>query len=99
MLLDGLAHRSDTKIPVHILTSNGKEYLSDLSEVKITPPIDSVTGRAGPDMVTIYVSTHDDQKKSIYYQWTFRGNLASTVHPIFPIIFMLPKILPLTHPF
>ncbi len=56
---------------VHISTSNGKEYLSDLSEVKITPPIDSVNWKAGPTMVTVYVSTHDDQKKSIYYQWTF----------------------------
>jgi len=59
------------KYRVHILTSNGKEYLSDLSEVKITPPIDSVNWRAGPDLVTIYVSTHDDQKKSIYYKWSF----------------------------
>ena len=56
---------------VHISTSNGKEYLSDLSEVKITPPIDSVNWKAGPDLVTIYVSTHDDQQKSIYYQWSF----------------------------
>jgi hypothetical protein len=56
---------------VHISTSNGKEYLSDLSGVKITPPIDSVNWKAGPTTVTIYVSTHDDQKKSIYYQWSF----------------------------
>jgi hypothetical protein len=59
------------KYRVHIRTSNGKEYLSDLSEVKITPPIDSVNWKAGPDLVTIYVSTHDDQKRSIYYQWSF----------------------------
>ena len=59
------------KYRVHIRTSNGKEYLSDLSEVKITPPIDSVNWKAGPDLVTIFVSTHDDQKKSIYYQWSF----------------------------
>jgi hypothetical protein len=56
---------------VHITTSNGKQYLSDVEEVKITPPIDSVNWKAGPTMVTIYVSTHDDQQKSIYYQWSF----------------------------
>ncbi len=56
---------------VHISTSNGKEYVSDFSEVKITPPIDSVNWKAGPTKVTIYVSTHDDQQKSIYYQWSF----------------------------
>jgi Domain of unknown function (DUF4249) len=59
------------KYRVHIRTSNGKEYLSDLSEVKITPAIDSLNWKAGPSQVTIYVSTHDDLKKSIYYQWSF----------------------------
>jgi hypothetical protein len=69
--VDGLPIDPAQKYRVHILTSNGKEYLSDLTEVKITPPIDSVNWKAGPDLVTINVSTHDDQKKSIYYQWSF----------------------------
>ena len=56
---------------LHIKTSNGKEYLSDLSEVKISPPIDTVGFVASPENVSIYVSTHDDQKKSQYYQWQF----------------------------
>lgn len=56
---------------IHIKTTNGKEYISDLSTVRITPPIDSVNFKAGADLVTVYVSTHDDQKKSIYYQWSF----------------------------
>jgi len=56
---------------LHIKTSNGKEYLSDLADVKISPPIDTVAFVAGPEDVSIYVSTHDDQKKSQYYQWQF----------------------------
>jgi hypothetical protein len=56
---------------IHIKTTNGKEYLSDFSAVRVTPPIDSVNFKAGTDLVTIYVSTHDDQNKSIYYQWSF----------------------------
>jgi hypothetical protein len=59
------------KYRLHIKTSNGKEYLSDLSEVKISPAIDSISWKTGTDLVTIYVSTHDDQEKSIYYQWNF----------------------------
>jgi hypothetical protein len=59
------------KYRLHIKTSNGKEYLSDLSEVKISPPIDSINWKTGTDLVTIYVSTHDDLKKSVYYQWSF----------------------------
>jgi hypothetical protein len=59
------------KYRIHIKTSNGKQYLSELSDVKITPPIDSVGWSASADAVTIYVSTHDNQDKSIYYQWNF----------------------------
>ena len=56
---------------LHIKTSNGKEYLSDFSSVKITPPIDSVGFFAGPDALTVYVSTHDNQSQPGYYQWQF----------------------------
>jgi Domain of unknown function (DUF4249) len=59
------------KYRLHIKTGNGKEYLSDLSEVRFSPPIDSVTWEAGPDQVSIYVSTHDDQGRSQYYQWDY----------------------------
>jgi hypothetical protein len=56
---------------MHIKTSNGKDYLSDLAEVKISPPIDTIEWNAGPDEVTVNVSTHDDQNKSLYYQWAY----------------------------
>ena len=56
---------------LHIHTSNGKDYLSDLSDIKITPPIDTVTWKAAEDGVTVYVSAHDDQNKTQYYQWQF----------------------------
>jgi len=69
--IDKLPIDPTQKYRLHIRTSNGKEYLSDPAEVKITPPIDSVNWKAGPDLVTIYVSTHDDQKKSVYYEWSF----------------------------
>jgi hypothetical protein len=61
---------------LHIQTSNNKEYVSDYSEVKITPPIDSVnwTGTSNSvngDQVNIFVSTHDDQSQPGYYQWEY----------------------------
>jgi len=56
---------------LHIHTSYGKDYLSDLSDIKITPPIDTVTWKAADDGVTVYVSAHDDQNKTQYYQWQF----------------------------
>jgi hypothetical protein len=57
---------------LHIKTSNGKEYLSDFSEVKISPLIDSISWKAGTDGVNIYVSSHDDQNKTLYYQWQYQ---------------------------
>ena len=45
---------------LQILTA-GKEYLSDLSKVNLTPPIDSVNWTANTDGVSIFVSAHNDQ--------------------------------------
>ncbi len=56
---------------LYIKTSNGKEYVSDFSQAKMTPPIDTVGWTPGSDGITIHVSTHDDQNKSIYYQWQY----------------------------
>ncbi len=56
---------------IHIKTSNGKNYLSALTEVKITPPIDTVGYDTATDHLTIYVSTHDDRNKSVYYEWYY----------------------------
>jgi hypothetical protein len=61
---------------LHIKTANGKEYMSDYTAVKITPPIDSLnwTGSSNSvtgNLVNIYVSTHDDQSQPGYYQWQF----------------------------
>jgi hypothetical protein len=59
------------KYRLHIKTLNGKEYVSALAEVNISPPIDTVEWTAGSDIVTLFVSTHDSQNKSQYYEWHF----------------------------
>jgi hypothetical protein len=61
---------------LHIQTTDGKEYESDYSDVKITPPIDTVgwtwsTNSVTGDEITINVSTHDNQTQPGYYQWQF----------------------------
>jgi len=56
---------------LHIKTSDGQEYLSDYADVKISPPIDSVSWVTEPDQVKINVTTHDDNNKSVYYQWQY----------------------------
>jgi len=54
-----------------ITTKQNKVYTSALVELKPTPPIEDLQWIAGPDGVTIKVSTHDDTKQSRYYKWKF----------------------------
>jgi hypothetical protein len=56
---------------LHIKTNNGKDYLSDISKVNVTPPIDSLSWTANSDGVTVYVTTHNSAVQPGYYQWTF----------------------------
>jgi hypothetical protein len=56
---------------VRIKTTDGKEYLSDLTSVKITPPVDSVSWKAEDGGVRIFVTTHDPANNSRYYQWNY----------------------------
>lgn len=59
------------KYKVSITTSNGKQYVSDLAQVKTNPPIDSISWQQEHDGVGIYINTHDPQNNTRYYQWEF----------------------------
>jgi len=59
------------KYRLHIRTTDGKEYVSDYTSVKYTPPIDSVTWQRENDGVRIYANAHDQQNASKYYQWKY----------------------------
>ena len=59
------------KYQLSIKTEAGKSYLSSQVEIRNTPPIDDVTWKATDQGLQFYVSTHDDQKKSNYYQYRF----------------------------
>ena len=59
------------KYRLHIITVDGKNYLSDLVAVKLTPPIDSVNWRIENNGVQIYVNTHDSQNNTKYYKWDY----------------------------
>jgi hypothetical protein len=54
-----------------IKTKDGKQYLSDYSSPKTTPPIDSLNWNATNDGLQIYVNTHDAANNTIYYKWDY----------------------------
>lgn len=59
------------KYKLTIKTETGNSYQSDFVEIKNTPPIDNVTWKETDQGLQFYVSTHDGEKKSIYYQYRF----------------------------
>lgn len=65
-----LSLNSNEKYRLHIRTSDGKDYLSDFSPVKATPPIDSVSWKR-ENGVQVYINTHDPQNNTRYYQWKY----------------------------
>jgi hypothetical protein len=56
---------------LQIITPDSKVYLSGFTAPKVTPLIDSVSWSAAADGATIYVSSHDPQNNTKYYQWEY----------------------------
>ncbi len=56
---------------LRIKLANGKIYLSDLVDVKITPPIDSIGYTIKNNGIQIYANTHDDTNNSRYYLYSY----------------------------
>lgn len=60
-----------TKYRVRIRTGDAKEYLSEFVNVKITPPIDSISWKEQDGGVQIYANTHDPTNNTLYYRWDY----------------------------
>ena len=56
---------------LHIYTSNGEEYVSDLVPFKPSPPIDSIGWNFKDNGVQVYVNTHDPNDSTKYYRWEY----------------------------
>ncbi len=63
---------SNQKYRLHIKTSNGKEYISDFTNYRTTPDIDSLSWTRDNNGVEIYINTHDDQTQTGYYYWKYQ---------------------------
>lgn len=63
---------SDKKYRLKIRTKNGANYISDLVEARVTPPIDSVNYVIKPEGLQLYVNTNDPANKTHYYRWEYQ---------------------------
>ncbi|HYK77529.1 MAG TPA: DUF4249 domain-containing protein [Daejeonella sp.] len=59
------------KYRLKILTSEGKEYLSDYVNVQLAPEMDKVEWDKVNQGVELYVSTHDATNNTRYYRWEY----------------------------
>ncbi|PUZ23044.1 hypothetical protein DCC81_21815 [Chitinophaga parva] len=66
----GLPLQAGAEYRLHVW-SEQKEYLSDYTPYKLTPPIDSVYGVEEKGGMQIYVNTHDATNTSQYYRWRY----------------------------
>ncbi|WP_461791329.1 DUF4249 domain-containing protein [Pedobacter sp.] len=53
------------------IKSKGNEYVSDFTEAKLSPAIESINWEAKPNGVQIYLNTRDNTNSSRYYKWDF----------------------------
>ena len=67
----GLPVQQSLRYRLHIMTTDAREYLSQLTPVYFTPPIDSVSWSEKNSGVQIYVSTHGPSADTGYYKWRF----------------------------
>ncbi len=66
-----LSLNNNKQYRLHIITANGNEYESDYTQVRSTPPIDSISWQKDNNGVHIYISTHDSLNNVGYYQWYY----------------------------
>ncbi|HET9826167.1 MAG TPA: DUF4249 domain-containing protein, partial [Chitinophagaceae bacterium] len=69
--LPQLSINSNVKYRVHIITADGREYASDYTPVRYTPPVDTITWQREDNGLRLYVNTHDAQHVTKYFQWKY----------------------------
>lgn len=62
---------NNTRYRLRIKTREGKEYLSDYEQVKITPAIDSISFQKEGDGIWLQFNTHDPNNDTRYYKWDY----------------------------
>jgi hypothetical protein len=64
-----LDHAIDYRL--RITTKDGRQYVSEFTTPKVTPPIDSVHWQLENGQVQLYVTTHDPDNDTRFYKWDY----------------------------
>lgn len=68
---DQLTISDNVKYRLHIHTNGGREYFTEYTSTRKSPPIDDITWLRRPDGVELFVETHDPQDTTRYYRWEY----------------------------
>ena len=69
--IDALPLDPAKKYRLRIHTAAKKDYLSDYTTFKPSPPIDSISWKVTATGIDLFANTHDAAGSSRYYQWEF----------------------------
>lgn len=67
--VDRLNLDNSLQYQLKIMSTDGNEYLSDLTDIRTTPAIDNMDWRQDSLGVAVYLSTHDPANNTRYYRW------------------------------
>ncbi|MCA8831457.1 DUF4249 domain-containing protein [Hymenobacter sp. BT728] len=59
------------QVRLHFTTATQRDYISDYTTVKDTPPIDSISWAIRNRKLNVYANTHDASNLSQYFRWTY----------------------------
>jgi hypothetical protein len=62
---------STKRYRLNIKTTQGSTYRSDFVDVKVSPPIDSVSWKIKANGLDLFVNSHDVSNKTRYYRWEY----------------------------
>jgi hypothetical protein len=68
---DSLLLDASRQYQLRITTATNATYQSDLTPLKVTPPIDDLNFAVNGTQVGVQLSTHDATGQSRYYRWSF----------------------------
>jgi hypothetical protein len=68
---DQLSLNRNTKYRLHIYTIDDKEYISEYTLPKATPPVDNITWTREAAGVRLFVNSHDPQNNTWFYRWEY----------------------------
>ncbi|MEO6850410.1 MAG: DUF4249 domain-containing protein, partial [Mucilaginibacter sp.] len=85
---------------LRIVTSNGKNYISDFVPVKNSPPVDSISYEVKSNGIQIYSASHDPANNTRYYRWDYNETwIIQSKYPSTEVVVHTPKDTIITRPY